>query len=445
MNSKIHAAPSVLSPQNPYTGVLGAFTGLGLCSYLAICWGEPGWWGSSVPRSYLLWSIVGVLFILMGVIDQWGLKGYRRGAQIRPAYHRSIGRLLYSACWRFAALVLALSLARYFYFNHTFYLSTFYAPFRQFFGYFYKGFLITGFPYIAVTLRWRGNLKDELKDPAVHILLWIRSAFRLLLVSLLETSHLRSSRMPRQFLKTVVFRNRRTRVVLLGFLVEFFYLPLMTVFVTSQFNDFAGQLNRYYYHLGPRNWSEGIYPAAYHGVYLMDVLLATGGYAFPLRWLDNKIVSVEPTLMGWVVALICYPPFDAIPGYYLLYGNSSNAWMQNVPELVVLSQILAVSLAAIYALATMMFGTRFSNLTNRGILNRGPYAIVRHPAYIAKNLSWWFEKLPMMSNPWNILTLFCWNIVYGLRAWTEERHLSADPAYRAYREQVKYRFIPGIF
>jgi protein-S-isoprenylcysteine O-methyltransferase Ste14 len=72
------------------------------------------------------------------------------------------------------------------------------------------------------------------------------------------------------------------------------------------------------------------------------------------------------------------------------------------------------------------------------------YSVVRHPAYASKNISWWLERLPGMGNMWNALPLLGWNMIYILRALTEERHLSKDRAYRAYREKVRYRFIPWV-
>ena len=53
---------------------------------------------------------------------------------------------------------------------------------------------------------------------------------------------------------------------------------------------------------------------------------------------------------------------------------------------------------AVYSWATISFGIRFSNLTNRGIITNGPYRYTKHPAYIAKNLSWWMESVPFVSN-----------------------------------------------
>ena len=86
----------------------------------------------------------------------------------------------------------------------------------------------------------------------------------------------------------------------------------------------------------------------------------------------------------------------------------------------------------------MAFGCRFSNLTHRGILTNGPYRVTKHPAYIAKNLSWWLIWLPfMLEKDWyevlrDVVMLAMVNGIYILRARTEEAHLSRDPDYVAY-------------
>ena len=81
----------------------------------------------------------------------------------------------------------------------------------------------------------------------------------------------------------------------------------------------------------------------------------------------------------------------------------------------------------------MALGFKASNLTNRGIVSHGPYACVRHPAYIAKNLAWWIGALPTLycafssgdvrAAGYSLLALCGWTTIYALRAITEERHL----------------------
>ena len=86
-------------------------------------------------------------------------------------------------------------------------------------------------------------------------------------------------------------------------------------------------------------------------------------------------------------------------------------------------------LFGIYAWASVALGFKASNLTNRGIVQSGPYAHVRHPAYIAKNLAWWIGLLPwILSHATTepvaaigaVLGMAGWSCLYGFTV-TEER------------------------
>ena len=120
------------------------------------------------------------------------------------------------------------------------------------------------------------------------------------------------------------------------------------------------------------------------------------------------------------------------------------------PILSILVSLVMLALIGVYTWATVAFGLRFSNLTNRGIICSGPYRFVRHPAYITKNLFWWLEAMPFMAADWRVgvrccICLLGVNLIYGLRAWTEERHLLREPHYREYCQRVRGRFIPGVW
>ena len=178
-------------------------------------------------------------------------------------------------------------------------------------------------------------------------------------------------------------------------------------------------------------------------MFLIDVSLGTVGYVFTMRPLDSHIRSGNPYAAAWMAALICYPPFILMnAGGPLDYQQHGLGWARALSDHPLLQPLWAfalIALTAIYAWATVAFGLRFSNLTHRGILTHGPYRFTRHPAYVAKNLFWWMASLPMLttSGDWrdglrNCCILALISGVYLWRAKTEERHLSADPAYRAY-------------
>jgi len=107
-------------------------------------------------------------------------------------------------------------------------------------------------------------------------------------------------------------------------------------------------------------------------------------------------------------------------------------------------RIIILFLFLIYLGATISLGTKCSNLTNRGIVSKGVYSIIRHPAYISKTIAWWIVLIPVMSWP-AFLSMFTWSIIYHIRTVTEERHLGQDPDYIEYCQKVKYRYIPYIY
>lgn len=177
-------------------------------------------------------------------------------------------------------------------------------------------------------------------------------------------------------------------------------------------------------------------------LYLIDVHIATVGYVLTLKPLDAHIRTANPYGMAWVAALICYPPFILMsngPLDYQVNGAEWNYWFADHPTLLMIWGALAVGFTAIYSWATLAFGIRFSNLTYRGVITNGPYAFTRHPAYVAKNISWWILSMPFLVTAGgplealrNCALLLMVNGVYYWRAKTEEKHLLADPAYRAY-------------
>ncbi|HEY7808846.1 MAG TPA: DUF1295 domain-containing protein [Allosphingosinicella sp.] len=183
-------------------------------------------------------------------------------------------------------------------------------------------------------------------------------------------------------------------------------------------------------------------------MFMIDTVFATVGYALTMKPLDAHIRSANPYCAAWTAALICYPPFIMMnpdgPLHYLSGTAGSDGWvhwLDGRPVLMTIWAILLVFLAGFYAWATVAFGIRFSNLTHRGILTHGPYRLTKHPAYVSKNLFWWIGTMPFFTVTGDIndairntAILAMVSGVYYWRARTEERHLMADPAYRAYAE-----------
>ncbi len=181
-------------------------------------------------------------------------------------------------------------------------------------------------------------------------------------------------------------------------------------------------------------------------LYLIDITFGALGYLFAFRVLDSHIRTANPYLASWVAALACYPPFILFeaggPLYYKAGTQEWHIWLAGNDVLLFAWGTAILALTAIYAWATVIFGLRFANLTNRGIITNGPFKYCRHPAYVAKCSSWWLIYMPFLSAAGpdeavrNCLMLATVCVIYYLRAKTEEKHLMSDPKYRAYSEWI---------
>jgi protein-S-isoprenylcysteine O-methyltransferase Ste14 len=188
-------------------------------------------------------------------------------------------------------------------------------------------------------------------------------------------------------------------------------------------------------------------------IIFLDVFFFTIGYLIELPRLRNEIRSVDPTWLGWTVALLCYPPFNQITAA-LVGWQSSDFPRFDEPAVHLALNILLLALMAIYSSASVALNFKASNLTHRGIVAWGPYALVRHPAYVCKNIAWWIAAIPtlhtaLQTSLWTATlaaaSVAGWSTIYVLRALTEEDHLRrVDGEYDQYCARVRYRFIPRI-
>jgi protein-S-isoprenylcysteine O-methyltransferase Ste14 len=222
----------------------------------------------------------------------------------------------------------------------------------------------------------------------------------------------------------------------LGWIIKGYFLPLMFIYLTNV----IGEIFDADFWSSQGNFMP-FYGFAWDIAFGVDLVFASLGYCLTLRLLDSHIRSSEPTLLGWAVALACYQPFSGFFfNRYLDYQDdlSWSAWLMNMPVLQAIWGSTILALIAIYTWSAVVFGCRFSNLTHRGILTHGPFRWTKHPSYVSKNLAWWLISVPFISAAGindairDCLLLLGVNVIYFLRARTEERLLSRDPTYVAY-------------
>jgi protein-S-isoprenylcysteine O-methyltransferase Ste14 len=247
--------------------------------------------------------------------------------------------------------------------------------------------------------------------------------------------------------------SKEEKVSLLFYLVKLYFTPVMIGFLIGNMTsllNFIPTLSTFL-KTGTLGSSGNlllsiIFPAMFYFILVLDTVIFAFGYLVESKSLKSIVKSVEPTALGWFVAVICYPPTNNLTANILGWYSSDFSDFKNI-NINIATAFLSILLFAIYVWASVALGFKASNLTNRGIVSKGPYKYVRHPAYISKNLSWWIMGIPFIqaSGFIAVFSLLAWTVIYFLRALTEERHLSQDPDYIEYAKKVKYMFIPGLF
>ena len=251
---------------------------------------------------------------------------------------------------------------------------------------------------------------------------------------------------PRDYHQPLVKMSFEEKRALLFNLVKFFFIPLMITYMVANYHELTNNLEAVKQAGQPlisvSSFNSFWYPFLFSLTLFIDVTFFVFGYLFEAGFLKNKIRSVEPTALGWIVALICYAPFNGLLSNYVnWYANDSP--VGSTANLTFWIRLISLLFMIVYASASVALGPKASNLTNRGIVGYGPYRIIRHPAYTCKNIAWWITMLPVFRLS-AVVGMTVWSSIYFMRAITEERHLSADPDYVAYCKKVKYRFIPGL-
>ncbi len=79
------------------------------------------------------------------------------------------------------------------------------------------------------------------------------------------------------------------------------------------------------------------------------------------------------------------------------------------------------------------------------VISSGPYALVRHPMYLAAVTMYGFTPLALGSY-WALLPTLLIGGVVVMRILNEEKVLLRDlPGYREYTQKTRYRLIPGVW
>jgi len=119
-------------------------------------------------------------------------------------------------------------------------------------------------------------------------------------------------------------------------------------------------------------------------------------------------------------------------GAHLHWGVSVGLWVQLLGLGICVASFLALGRSFGFAPA------------DRGLVMRGPYGLVRHPVYASYLLLQSGYLLQSLSFRNALVMLFASGCNVG-RVRAEERLLASRAPYGAYRAQVRWRLVPGVW
>jgi protein-S-isoprenylcysteine O-methyltransferase Ste14 len=151
----------------------------------------------------------------------------------------------------------------------------------------------------------------------------------------------------------------------------------------------------------------------------------------------------------FVIAFLVRRPPSAIsrdPGSWLLASGGTFAGVlfrpvgAHPPWGVAAGLGLQLTGLAVCVISLLALGRSFGFVAaDRGLVTRGPYAVVRHPVYASYLL---IQSGYLLQN---VLVMVLASGCNVGRVLMEERLLARTPAYRAYRHRVRWRLVPGLW
>lgn len=210
---------------------------------------------------------------------------------------------------------------------------------------------------------------------------------------------------------------------------------------------------------------------------LLSPFLASGDWAWGLGWLYTGSMILY-TLVSRIIAIRLHPGFarERATARAMQDTKSWDRWI--VPLIALWLPLLAVLVAGLdkrlgwssslpdwvhwLGLALLVFGhsvvtwamavnaffssyVRIQKDRGHTVVSTGPYAIVRHPAYITGAIA--MCGIPLLLDSllaFPPIILLCIGIV--IRTALEDKTLLAElPGYKEYAEKVRFRLVPGVW
>jgi protein-S-isoprenylcysteine O-methyltransferase Ste14 len=164
------------------------------------------------------------------------------------------------------------------------------------------------------------------------------------------------------------------------------------------------------------------------------LLLASEALVVVLTFVRRRARLVDRSVAAAAVTML------SIAGPPLLRTGEMSAI---VPDALT-AALSAIGLALVIA-GKLTLGRSFGIVpANRGVVDRGPYSVIRHPIYAGYLVT---HGAFLLAHPQaaNVLVAVVADAALIVRSLMEERVLNGDSAYQAYCRRVGWHLVPGVY
>ncbi len=150
---------------------------------------------------------------------------------------------------------------------------------------------------------------------------------------------------------------------------------------------------------------------------------------------EQRLIIMASAIYLLVVFIL--PGFDVRRGW-----SNVPAWLSLVADVIVLASYILYVLV----LKTNTFASRVIEVEQgQQVITGGPYALVRHPMYLAMILMMTATPLALGSY-WAMLPSILFILLLAARAKNEEELLQKElKGYNEYMQKTRYRLFPGVY
>ncbi|MES2949359.1 MAG: methyltransferase [Pseudomonadota bacterium] len=192
---------------------------------------------------------------------------------------------------------------------------------------------------------------------------------------------------------------------------------------------------------------ETYFSIARYSLWSLTIVGCVFGYGYSIfspLW-RRHIRNLDFTVTGWVTNALCYPILGFLLVMYAppLVGNEPTLTGGPWPVFVLGVELL---LNVLYSVSIWNLGAKFGVMTDKGLVSRGFYGVVRHPGYTLEVGMFLCLCLHGFSSPVNWLAgLVFFVLPYYLRSEREDHFMTvSNPDFAGYKQSVPYKYVPGL-